>query len=115
MQKTSSVTIINKLAFERAKLHKVDILKRMDIILFPNGDRSLLEMDCDEANAYIEDKMKSCMKKDNVYGCFYRFAETFSGGLVTIEMSDTIQKMVDKLLAHQKTIADVLSQYVKKK
>ena len=55
------------------------------------------------------------MKKDNVYGCFYRFAETFSGGLVTIEMSDTIQKMVDKLLAHQKTIADVLSQYVKKK
>jgi hypothetical protein len=105
--------IIDKLTFQNAKLQKTDILKKMDTILFPNNDKSLLQMDCEEANSEIERKMKNCMKNDTVYGSLNQFAEMFAKGSVDIQRKDTINVIINKLIAQSAVIEKSLSEYGK--
>lgn len=96
--------IIDKYSFDTAKRRKSDVIKKMDELLFRDGSESLLEMDVVSANAKIAEYLKHCANNDTIPGSFRTFANCFSDGRVKIDYSDTIMKMVSKIMSARDTI-----------
>ena len=93
--------IFNKLEFDSAKLYKKNLLLQLDSFLKGYANKSILDMEADEANKAIADKLKACMKEETVVGCFRSFSKKYTDGMINIDYSDTIKNMVAKTVKNK--------------
>lgn len=94
------VAIINKLKFDKAKQRNPELLKRLDCILFPQGEKSFLKMDVEEANEALAEGFEQRIHKGSIPGNLKYFGEQFSSGTVQINLTDSVQNMLNAISEH---------------
>ena len=84
------------LIFQAARNRYRDRLKEMDAILFPAGDRSLLdvEMSPEEADQVLEEAFESRLHQGTVSGNLVSFAREFSDGKLNPDFGEPIRKLI---------------------
>jgi hypothetical protein len=89
--------IFNKIEFDSAKLYKKEVLEELNVYLKSHSNTSILDMDVEEVNKVIADKLKDLIREKTVSGCFISFANKYAKGIVAISYSDTIKNMIAKI------------------
>lgn len=86
----------NPLVFQAACNRYRDRLKEMDPILFPDGQKSLLDEDMspEEADKATEDALEIRLHQGSVSGNLVFFAKTFSDGKVSPDLAESVRNII---------------------
>lgn len=86
----------NPLVFQAARNRYRDRLEEMNPILFPDGQKSLLDKDMspEEADKATEDALEIRLHQGSVSGNLAFFAKTFSDGKVSPDLAESVRNIV---------------------
>ncbi len=97
-------SFISNLQFERAKYKNPGLLKKLDGILFPLGDKSLESMTVDEVNAELEKAFEDRLHQGTASGNIELLAKTVSDNQIEIGISSTLPNAVKEIINNYQLI-----------
>ena len=97
-------SFISNLQFEKAKYKNPGLLKKLDGILFPLGDKSLETMSVDEVNAELEKALENRLHQGTASGNIELLAKTISDNRIEIGIASTIPNAVKTIINNNQLI-----------
>ena len=97
-------SFISNLQFEQAKYKNPELLKKLDGILFPLGDKSLETMTVDEVNAELEKAFENHFHQGTALGNIELLAKTISGNQIEIGIASTIPNAIKTIINNYQLI-----------
>ena len=97
-------TYISNLQFDRAKYNNPELLKKLDGILFPLGDKSLEKLTIDEVNDEIETAFENRLHQGLPLGNIMLLARAVSDNRITIDYSSIIPDAVKTIINNSQLI-----------
>ena len=97
-------SFISNLQFERAKYKNPGLLKKLDGILFPLGDKSLETMTVDEVNAELEKAFENRLRQGTASGNIELLAQTVSDNQIEIDIASTIPNAIKTIINNYQLI-----------
>ena len=106
-----SQNFFTNLIFERAKTENLDALRKIDSIIFPAHERSLMDMTSDEADQAIADALEQRLHQGTIPGNLCFFLEEFSGGQFSLKDSILPAKMAILIDEHRDFLKEQIEKY----
>ena len=97
-------SFISNLQFERAKYKNPELLKKLNGILFPLGDKSLETMTVDEVNAELEKAFEKRFHQGTALGNIELLAKTISDNQIEIGIASTISNAIKTIMNNYQLI-----------
>ena len=97
-------SFISNLQFERAKYKNPELLKKLDGILFPLGDKSLETMTIDEVNSELGKALENRLHQGTASGNIELLAKKVSNNQIEIDISSTIPAAIKLIFKNQHLI-----------
>ena len=97
-------SFISNLQFERAKYKNPGLLKKLNGILFPLGDKSLETMTVDEVNAELEKAFENRLHQGTASGNIELLAQTVSDNQIEIGIASTIPNAIKTIMNNYQLI-----------
>jgi len=97
-------SFISNLQFERAKYKNPGLLKKLDGILFPLGDKTLETMTVDEVNAELEKAFENRLHQGTASGNIELLAQTVSDNQIEIGIASTIPNAIKTIINNYQLI-----------
>ena len=97
-------SFISNLQFERAKYKNPGLLKKLDGILFPLGNKSLETMTVDEVNAELEKAFENRLRQGTAFGNIELLAKTISDNQIEIGIASTIPNAIKTIINNYQLI-----------
>ena len=97
-------SFISNLQFERAKYKNPGLLKKLDGILFPLGDKSLETMTVDEVNAELEKAFENRLHRGTASGNIELLAQMVSDNQIEIGIASTIPNAIKTIINNYQLI-----------
>lgn len=95
---------ISNLQFERVKYKNPDLLKKLDGILFPLGDKVLATMTVDEVNFELEKAFENRLHQGTALGNMILLAKSISGNRIEIDFWSTVPDAIKKIIDNNQVI-----------
>ena len=97
-------SFISNLQFERAKYKNPGLLKKLDGILFPLGDKSLETMTVDEVNTELEKAFENRLHQGTASGNIELLAQMVSDNQIEIGIASTIPNAIKTIIDNYQLI-----------
>ncbi len=99
-------SFISNLQFERTKYKNPGLLKKLDGILFPLGEKSLETMTVDEVNTELVKALEKRLHQGTASGNIELLAKNISDNQIEIGISSTIPNAIKTIITNYQLIND---------